>query len=75
MESAVLARVKWITDQRGVFWEQQSGFRWHCCTAYSLGDVVSVLKQAHHDKEVVFLFLLDMRSPSTESPIGPSKRL
>lgn len=68
MENTILARLQWIADRRGVFKEQQSGFRRHRCTADSLGDVVSMLEQARHDKEVAFLLLLDMKSAFDSVP-------
>ena len=70
MEQVTLARLQWIADQRGVFREQQSGFRRHRCTADSLGDVVSMLEQARHDKEVAYLLLLDMKAAFDTVPHG-----
>ncbi|XP_077541080.1 uncharacterized protein LOC144153302 [Haemaphysalis longicornis] len=70
LEHVALARLQWIADQRAVFREQQSGFRRHRCTADSLGDVVSMLEQVRHDKEVAYLLLLDMKAAFDTVPHG-----
>lgn len=68
MEMTALARLEWIADLKGVFREQQSGFRRQRSTADSLADVVSTFEQARHDKEVAYLLLLDIKSAFDNLP-------
>ncbi|KAK8780094.1 hypothetical protein V5799_018565 [Amblyomma americanum] len=68
MEFVALQRLSWMASACGFLSECQTGFRRHRCTADSIADVVSCLKEAKQQGDVALLVLLDVQAAFDSLP-------